>query len=147
MESREIPRPSSVRTSQFYCDGLLGRLEPLTVGKPTITVDEKPLTIFEPAITVVAEPLTVGNQAVTVGEEPLTIVEPAIPVVAEPLTIDNPAIPVGGNRLETFSAATSGERADHDVVTVRIAESELSGPGGGIRLWLLLEVTDKGSGA
>jgi hypothetical protein len=43
--------------------------------------------------------------------------------------------------------ARSGERADHDVVAIRIAESELSGPGGGIRLGLLLELTDKDSGA
>ena len=42
--------------------------------------------------------------------------------------------------------ARSGERADHDVVTVRIADCELSGPGGGIRLGLLLELTDKNSG-
>lgn len=41
----------------------------------------------------------------------------------------------------------SRERADHDVVTVRIAESELSGPGGRIRLGLLRELTDKRSGA
>jgi hypothetical protein len=43
--------------------------------------------------------------------------------------------------------ARSGKRADHHVVTVQIAECELSGSGSGILPGLFLEPTDKGSGA